>query len=137
MPDTVIMCVNDLGSDQLEKIIFTDRRGRPIGDVEIPGVDTSNDDHIEIPVVDSSYIDVENIEIPGVDAEIQEPQVIEIIDPGIPLTNPDPIEPETVHRADAEVEPMPAIQQVDPKLRRCSRVRTQTENYNPSMSGSK
>ena len=32
---------------------------------------------------------------------------------------------------------MPAIQQVDPKLRRYIRVRIQTENYTPSMSGSK
>ena len=58
--------------------------------------------------------------------DIQEPQVIEIIDPDIPPTNPDHIEPTTVHQADAAVEPMPDIQQVDPKLRRFSRVRTQT-----------
>ena len=44
---------------------------------------------------------------------IQEPQVIDIIDPDIPLTDPDPIEPARVHHADASVEPMPAIQQVD------------------------
>ena len=68
---------------------------------------------------------------------MQEPQVIEIIDPNIPLTNPAPIEPATVHQADAAVEPMPAIQQVEPKLRRYSRVRTQSDNYIPSMSGSK
>jgi hypothetical protein len=34
MPDTVIACVNALGTDQPEQLIFTDRRGRPIGDVE-------------------------------------------------------------------------------------------------------
>ena len=32
---------------------------------------------------------------------------------------------------------MPAIHQVDPELRRSSRVRTQTENYTRGMSGSK
>ena len=58
--------------------------------------------------------------------DIQEPQVIEIIDPDIPLTDPDPIEPETLHQADASVELMPAIQQVEPDIRRSSRVRTQT-----------
>ena len=54
-------------------------------------MDTSNADHIDIPGVDASDIDVENIEIPGVDVDIQEPKVIEIIDPDIPPTNPDPI----------------------------------------------
>ena len=85
----------------------------------------------------ASDIDVDNIDIPVVDVDIQEPQVIEIIDPEIPPTKPDPIEPATVHQADAAVDPMPAIQQVEPKLRRSSRVRTQIENYTPSMSGYK
>ena len=69
--------------------------------------------------------------------DIQEPQVIEIIDPEISPTDPDPIEPATVHQADSSVEPMPAIQQVEPELLSSSRVRTQTEKYTPSMSGSK
>ena len=76
--------------------------------------------------MDASDIDVANIEIPGVDVDIQEPQVIEIIDPDITPTDPDSIEPATVHQADAALEPMRAIQQVDPKLRRSSRVRTHT-----------
>ena len=114
MPDTVIMRVNALGSDQPEQLIFTDRRGRPIGNVEIPVVDTSNADHIEIPGVDASGIDVDNIEIPGVDVDIKEPQVIDIIDPDIQPTDPDPIEPETVHQTYAAVELMPVIHQVDP-----------------------
>ena len=133
----MITRVNALGSNQPEKLIFTNRRGHPIGDVEIPGVDTYKADHIEIPGVDASDIDVENIKIPGVDVDIQEPQVIDIIDPKITPTKPDPIEPATVHQADAAVEPMPSIQQVEPKLRRSSRVRTQTEEYTPSMAGSK
>ena len=137
MPDTVITRVNALGSDQPEKCIFTDRRGRPIDDVEISGVDTYNANHIEIPGVHASDIDVDNIEIPGVDVDIQEPQVIDMIDPYIPPTNPDSIEPATMHQDDAVVKPIPYIHQVDPKLRRSSRVRTQIENYTPSMSGSR
>ena len=39
MPDTVIDRVNELGKDQPELLTFKDRKGRVIGDVEIPGVD--------------------------------------------------------------------------------------------------
>ena len=112
MPDTVITHVNPLGSDQPEQLIFTDRCGRPIGDIKIPGVDTSNGDHINIPGVDASDINVKNIDIPVVDVDIQEPQVIAIIDPKIPPNDLDPIEPATVHQADATVDPMPAIHEV-------------------------
>ena len=69
--------------------------------------------------------------------DIQYQQVIEIIDPDIPPTDPAPIEPATVYQEDAALEPMPAIQQLEPKLRRSSRVRTQTDNCTLSMSGSK
>ena len=72
MPDTVITRVNALGSNQPEQLIFTNRRGRSIGDVDIPGVYTSNADHNDIPGVDASDIDFKNIEIPGVDVDIQE-----------------------------------------------------------------
>ena len=74
--------------------------------------------------MDASDIDVDNIKIPGVDVDIQEPQVIEIIDPAISPTKPDIIEPATVHHADATLKPMLAIQQVYPQLRRSSRSRT-------------
>ena len=43
IPDTVIARVNTLASDQPEQLIFTDRHGRLIGDVEIPGVDFDTD----------------------------------------------------------------------------------------------
>ena len=46
MPDTVITRANALGSDKPEQLVFTDRRRRPIGDVEIPEVDTYNTNHI-------------------------------------------------------------------------------------------
>ena len=58
------------------------------------------------------------------DVDIQEPQVIEIVDPGIPQTDSATIEPALVHQLAVEVEPMPSIQQVDPKLLTSSKVRT-------------
>ena len=61
--------------------------------------------------------------------DIKEPQVIEIFDTDITPTDPAPIESAPVHHFDAEVEPMPAIQHVDPELRSSSRVRTQAESY--------
>ena len=97
MPDTGITRVNNLGSDQPEHLIFTNRRKQTIGDVEIPGVDPSDVDHIEIPGVDASDIDVDNIEISGVGVDIQEPKVIDIVDPYIPHTDLAPIEPAPVH----------------------------------------
>ena len=118
-------------------MIFTDRCGLTIGNVKIPGVDPSDANHIKIPGMDASDIDVVNIEIPGVDVYIQDQQVIEIIDPDIPPTDPAPIKPATVYQKDAALELMPAIQQLEPKLLRSSRVRTQTDNYTLSMSGSK
>ena len=137
MPDTVITWVKALRSEQPEQLIFSNRCGRPIDDIKIPEVNQSDVDYIEILGVDASDIDVDNIYIPGVDMDIQEPQVIEIVDPVIPPTDPVPIEPELVHQVAAAIEPIPDIHQVEPELRRPSKVRTQTENYNLSMSGSK
>jgi hypothetical protein len=46
MPDTVIAHVNALATDQPEQLIFTDRHGCLIRDVEIPGVmDFEEDDN--------------------------------------------------------------------------------------------
>ena len=95
----MITRVKALGIDQPEQFIFTDRRGRPIGDVEIPRVDPFYVNNTEIPGLDTSDIDVDNIDIPGVDVDIQEPQVIDIIDPNIPPTDAAPIEPATLHQA--------------------------------------
>ena len=38
MPDTVIERVNVIGKDQPEELVFRDRHGHAIGDVELPGV---------------------------------------------------------------------------------------------------
>ncbi len=45
MPDGVIARVNSLGKDQPDHYTFTDRQGRQIGDVEIPGVDMNENDN--------------------------------------------------------------------------------------------
>jgi hypothetical protein len=40
MPDTVIAQVNELGRGQAEELTFTDRKNHPVGDVQLPGVDS-------------------------------------------------------------------------------------------------
>ena len=81
-PDNVIARVNTLSSDQPELPIFTDRHGRPIGDVEIPGVNfqpASADDTVDIPDP-ALFPDADNAEIPGVDVEQDTPQIDETND---------------------------------------------------------
>jgi hypothetical protein len=143
MPDTVIARVNTLGSDQPEHLIFTDRHGRLIGDVDIPGVDFDDEaDDAELPGVDQAEVD--NVELPGVDVEGQEdpdPQIVEIDDLDIPVPDPPPVEVETVEQAEppaASDEPAPVAQPAEtPGVRRSTRVRTHTKSYSPSMTGSK
>jgi hypothetical protein len=89
MPDTVIARVNALGTDQPKQLIFTDRRGRLIGDVEIPGVvdfEEEDDDDAVMPVLDP--VGVNGVEIPGVDVAGQAPQTVEIDDLNIPQPDP-------------------------------------------------
>jgi hypothetical protein len=43
MPKTVIDQVNQLGKDQPELFIFTSRKGRLIGDIELPSSDKNDD----------------------------------------------------------------------------------------------
>ena len=62
-----------------------------------------SDVDINIPGVGESDIYIDNIDIPGVDVDIQEPQVIKIIDPDIPPTDPSPIEPSVVNQVAASV----------------------------------
>jgi hypothetical protein len=93
MPDTVIARVNALGTDQPEQLIFTDRRGHPIGDVEIPGVmdfEEEDDDDAVMPILDPVGID--GAKLPGVDIAGQAPQTVEIDDLDIPQPDPPLIE---------------------------------------------
>ncbi len=93
MPDMVIARVNALGTDQPEQLIFTNRCGCPIGDVEIPGVmdfEEEDNDDAKMPVLDP--IGVNGVELPGVDVAGQAPQTIKIDDLNIPQSNPPLIE---------------------------------------------
>jgi hypothetical protein len=141
MPDTVIARVNALGTDQPKQLIFTDRRGRPIGDVDIPGVmdfAEEDDDDAVMPVLDPVGID--GVELPRVDVAGQAPQTIEIDVLDIP--QPDPPLIETFEEPTA-----PQMEQDKPTqvaqlmqtagLRRSTRVKIQPNLYEPTMTGSK
>ena len=78
-PDNEIARVNTLGGDQPDLPIFTDRHGRPIGYVKIPGVNFQPepaDDTIDI-LDPALFPDADNAEIPGVDVEQDTPQIVE------------------------------------------------------------
>ena len=72
-------------------LTYTDRHGRLIGDIEIPGVDPKDDNN-----TDTASVFDDDIELPGVDAEeTKAPQQVEIYDLGI-SGDPDPIQVETI-----------------------------------------
>jgi hypothetical protein len=140
MPDVVINRVNELGKDQSSLMTFTERHGRLIRDIEIPGVDSTEDEDDNFPGVAPVIADA--TEIPGVDVagpesldEVTAPQV-EIYDPDdIPHDDPAPIE-------EVPAQSVPVLAPVAPPaetgLRRSTRVRTQaSQGYTPSMTGSK
>jgi hypothetical protein len=140
LPDVVINRVNELGKDQPHFMTFMDRHGRLIGDMEIPGVDSTEDEDDYFPGVAPVITDA--IEIPGVDVagpealdEVPAPQV-EIYDPDDILhDNPDPIE---VVPAQSVPVPEPVAPPAETGLRRSTRVRTQaSQGYTPSKTGSK
>jgi hypothetical protein len=125
MPDVVIDRVKTLGKDQPEQLPFMDRKGRLIGDVEIPGVYSDEaDDANEIPGLafdDAAeaqfpYEDLDDaIEIPGVDyveaPEGTAPQIVETNDLDIPVdqatTEEETVEVETVQEVRAPEAPAP------------------------------
>ena len=63
IPDIVIDHVNTLRTGQSEMMTYTDRHGRLIGDIEIPGVDADDDND-----TDTASMFDDDIELPGVDA---------------------------------------------------------------------
>jgi hypothetical protein len=140
LPDVVINRVNELGKDQPRLMTFTDRHGRLIGDMEIPGVDSTEDEDDYFPGVAPAIADA--IEIPGVDVagpetldEVPAPQV-EIYDPDdIPHDDSSPIK---VVPSQSVPVPAPVAPPAETGLRRSTRVRTQaSQGYTPSMTGSK
>jgi hypothetical protein len=120
---------------------FTNQCGRPIGDVEIPGVmDFEEDDNNAVmPVLDP--VDVASIELSGVDVAGQAPaQTIEIDDRDIPQPNPPlikTVEEPTVPTMEHD-EPTQVAQLMETTgLRRSMRVRFQPKEYELTMTGSK
>ena len=120
-------------------LTYTDRHGRLIGDIEIPGVDLDDDNN-----KDTASMFDDDIELPGVDAEeTKAPQQVEIYDIDIP-GDPEPIQVETVKEEAVEYQ-APAIQapeavKADPipdGPRRSAIIRTSPKTYTPSMSGTK
>ena len=107
IPDVVIALVNSLGTGQPKQLVFTDRHGCLIGDIEIPGVNSDADDDDKIPGVDPDPV-VDDIELPGVDAVVDAPQHIEINDLDVPANNPDPIQIEYVKEMVKPPAPKPA-----------------------------
>jgi hypothetical protein len=96
MPDVVINRANALGSDQPRQMTFTDRHGRLIGDIEIPVVDSDEEqeDHFPVvaPVIDDD-IDIPRVDVAGPEAldKAPAPQVdINYLD--IPQDDPNTIE---------------------------------------------
>jgi hypothetical protein len=143
MPDLVIDPGNALGRDQPQHMTFTDRHGRLIGDVEIPGVDAQEEDNDHLPGVVPVIAD--DIEITGVDVEGTETQDevpaphVEIDDLDIHHANPAPIEVVPTQEEPRPETPAPvALPAQAPELRRSTRVRSQTnQGYTPGLSVSK
>jgi hypothetical protein len=142
MPDIVIDRVNALGRDQPQHVTFTNRHGRLIGDVEIPGIDNHEEYYNHLPGVVPVIAD--DIEITGVDVEGTETQdavpapQVEIDDLDIHHTDPAPIEVAPTQEEPRAETPAPvALPTQAPELRRSTSVRSQTNQGNtPSLSES-
>jgi hypothetical protein len=143
MPDLVNDRVNALGRDQPQHMTFTNRHGRLIGDVEIPGVDDQEEDDDHLPGVVPVITD--DIKITGVDVEGTETQdsvptpQVEIDDFNIHHADSAPIEvAPTQEEPITETSAPVALPTQAPELRRSTRFRSQTnQGYTPSLSGSK
>jgi hypothetical protein len=143
MPDVVIARGSALGSDQSHQMTFTDRHGRLIGDIEIPGVDSEEEQEVHFlgvaPVIDDDIV-IPGVDVAGPEAldEAPAPQV-EINDIDIPQDDPSPIAVAPPQELAAPAMPTPVVTPVHaPGLHISTRVRTQPKQaYIPSMTGSK
>jgi hypothetical protein len=143
MPDLVIDLVNALCCDQPQHVIFNDRHGRLIGDVEIPGVDDQegDDDHLPgvVPVI-TDDINIIGVDVEGTETQdaVPAPQV-EIDGLGIHHADPAPIEIAPTQEEPGTEMPAPvALQAQAHELCRSTIVRSHTnQGYTPSLSGSK
>jgi hypothetical protein len=140
IPDLVIARVNVLGSNQPHHMMFTDRHGRLIGDIEIPGVDYGEEEDAHFPGVEPVIED--DIKIPGVDVEGPEasaPKSVEINDANNPQGDHTPIQVATTQEVTAPQASAPvAVPAHEPGLRRSTRVRFQAKPAcTPIMTDSK
>jgi len=152
MPDTVIARVNTLGSDQPELLVFTDRSGRQIGDIELTGVDGDENEAPQLieevfepdigdDLEHQPIYQPEEEFVPLYDEEDQEPYA------EVPAEDPEQVQEDPRYEdpvVDAVVpdpqelieEPEPAApQEIPGVVRRSSRARAQTKTYVPSMKG--
>jgi hypothetical protein len=117
-----------------------DQHGCLIGDIEITGVDSGEEEDTHFPGVEPVIED--DIKIPGVDVEGPEasaPQSVYITDPNIPQDEPAPIHVVPTQEVPAPQASEPVTEPAQaPCLHRSTRVRFQDKPaYTPSMTGSK
>ena len=165
MPDTVIARVNEIGKGEPEQLTFTDRKGRPIGDVELTGVDSGeapqsdviqNDDPTvyeadldpidpqdDEPIEDSDQTIIEPI---GTD-DFEQPRIEDPppIQPAVEPQPAPPVQEPALQRAPAapaappgQTPGVPAPPGPTPGVRRGTRTRAKPKpSYIPSFSGKK
>ena len=160
MPDTVIARVNLLGKGQPEQLTFLDRKGHPIGDVELTGV---GDDNGVEPQIDAIDYGEDESTVVSYDLDPPGDQVDDLLDDESVTDQEDTEEPPLLkhtveaprHESTAEpaVSPAkiePAAKQtvaastptetpgVIPGVRRSTRTRVQAKApYEPSFTGKK
>jgi len=154
MPDTVIARVNELGKGQPQQLVFTDRHGRLIGDVQIAGVDGDDTSLVDELEPDDDPEIITPPEDPLGEVRPQPLEAAETISEIAPLQDYAPEEAPAVPTQAAPPDEIPGVEpQVGPHqgvpsqnegpteipgVRRSSRVKIQArEPYVPSMTGSK
>ena len=140
-PDTVLARVNTLGAGQPALLTFTDRRNRPIGDVELPGVYGADDAH-EFRYELDNNVDADIPELVDRQPELHDDDEAE--DEAPPeLARTDMIKSERVEEP-TEMEPAgvpetTGVENVEGTeiagVRRSNRVRFVPSNYTPSLKG--
>ena len=155
MTDAVIARIGVLALGQPSQLVFTDRRGRPIGDVALEHHDyVSQEADDDLPGVHLPDLD-ESAEIPGVGTINEDPIEDDPIDDDVDVGNDFDIQDlqedaELVQLDNDALEPVAELgggeslvvgtgdAPVAPAgVRRSTRERKQVKNYEPSMSGKK
>ena len=153
------------GRDQPKQLVFADQKGRPIGDIQIPGVppnDGDDADNDQLPGVGAGDCEApvfdDGVELPGVDmGGNDDPPTVEIDDVDEAQDDPAPVAedqaqdqapPEVVAETFDEAEAQePAEPAVEPAVAtdvpgaeapcRSARDRSTPKSYAPSMTGTR